>query len=85
MTKSHKENAISGVISSAQMKITASRSDKWEEFKDQSRYSKNSDILYEAVVLALRFREIQRKMDYMAIVPPELVQEKQIDVPNKRR
>lgn len=56
-----------------QIRITVSRKDAWKSWKEQSRYEINSKTIWEAVEVALRFKEIQKSAKIKAEIDPKLL------------
>ena len=56
-----------------QLKITEKRESLWEQWMKQSKYEINSQILWEAIELALRFKEIQKKGTTFMLIDPSLL------------
>ena len=56
-----------------QLKITEKRKKTWESWKEQSRFEVKSQVVWEAIETALRFKEVQKNAKIKAEINPELI------------
>ena len=64
---------MSNNIELIQMKVTKDREEAWKRFKERSKYSMTSDQMFEAIILANKFLDIEGSARHFVQIDPKLL------------